>query len=120
MIDYRAAVVSKAYRIVRGPDYNQVLYDLRERLESSQPIYEVALDDSRSWEYVRDNVYPPMARYMKRMKLDPVTGHGLVVVVFYGGLAHFVLGEDFVEVFREIEGLNETAFHFRVMRWVAG
>ncbi len=120
MIDYKAAMLSKAYRTIRGPDYNQVLYDLRERLESSQPVYEVVLDDSRSWEYVRDNVYPPIARYMKRIKLDPVSGHGLVLVVFYSGLAHFVRGEDFVRVFREMESINESAFHFRVMKWLAG
>ncbi|MEJ5376822.1 MAG: STAUR_1299 family protein [bacterium] len=118
MGSYLDTLLGKAYMSMPGEHYNRY----RQRLADSQgeaPLhYEVPLMEDRPWEYLRDRVYPSFARYLKDKSLDPEDPKGVVVAVFRRATCYLLRGEDFIEVFKEMEGLNPTAYHFRVLRWL--
>jgi hypothetical protein len=41
-----------------------------------------------------------------------------VVAAFLGQRCHLLDGERFLDVLSEMDGLNASALHFRVLRWV--
>lgn len=118
MANYLDLLLGKAYESMEGEFYNSY----RERQQESERekilYYEVSLMQDRPWEYMRDRVYPAFARYLKNKSLDPETARGVVVAVFHGSRCYLLKGEDFIDVFKEMEGLNQSAYHFRVLRWL--
>lgn len=119
MSDFRDIFFSKAFKKVPGIDYNRISYELREGKREPFIIYEVVLKENDTWEYVRDNVYPRLARYLKQKGIDPSLGEGFIVALFFKEYVYLISGIDFVKTFCEMEGLNFSAFHFRVLRWLS-
>ncbi len=119
MPDYKDLLLTKAFKIVPGIEYNKVAYELREKEGDSLLIYEVVLDKDKTWDYLRDIVYPKLAKYLKEKGLNPSSGEGLIISLFMRDFVYLIKGTDFFKVFCEMEGLNQAAFHFRVLRWLA-
>ena len=70
------------------------------------------------WEHFRDNAYPPFVRYLKDKSIDPENPRGVTVAVFFQDCCYLLDGRAFLDVLREIEGLNTAALHFRVLQWL--
>lgn len=118
MEDFRDVLFSKAFKIVPGTAYNRASHEMREA-EAYALFYEVVLEEGQGWEHLRDKVFPSFARYLKMKSVDPESSKGVVASIFYKDKAYFIEGPDFFRVFREMEGLNASAFHFRVLKWLA-
>lgn len=119
MPDYLKLIQSKAFRADPGIDYNKISNELREKGEGAFLLYEVAIKENDRWEYLRDRLYPQLIRYLKENGLDPSSGEGLVVAIFFKEMVYFLRGTDFFKIFCEMEGLNFSAFHFRILRWLS-
>jgi hypothetical protein len=122
MADYLPLLFRKAFRVIPGADYNRTLEELTSGGKSIEraPFYEVALDDGKPWEYLRDRVYPSFVRYLKNKGIDPENPDQVTVAIFHRDQCYLVGGPQFIEMFQEMEGINPAAFHFRVLRWLAG
>lgn len=118
MADYKDILFSKAFKIIPGLEYNKTAYELRAKEGTPFVIYEVIIKEEGSWPYLRDKVYPNLARYLKEKGLDLTSGEGLIIALFYKDHVYFIKGMDFIKAFCEIEGLNLAAFHFRVLSWL--
>jgi hypothetical protein len=119
MPDFKEVLFSKSFRTVHGAEFNQVYSSVREMSEPPLLIYEIVLRDDQTWDDMRNKVYPSLARYLKHKGLNPFSGAGFVVALFFKDFAHFIKGEDFFKAFRKMEGLNFTAFRFRVRKWLS-
>jgi len=119
MPDHLTLIQSKAFRIIPGIDYNRISYELREEGEGSFILYEIVIKEGDRWEYLRDHVYPRLVRYLKEKGLDPSSGEGVIVSIFFKENVYFLRGSDFFKIFCEMEGLNLSAFHFRTLRWLS-
>lgn len=119
MPDYKDLLLPKAFKIIPGIEYNRVAYELREKEGDALLIYEIVLDKEKPWEYWRDTVYPKLVRYLKEKGRPPSSGEGLIISLFFKDFVYLIKGADFFRVFCEMEGLNQAAFHFRVLRWLA-
>ena len=117
MADYRGLLFPKAFRVVPGPQYNEVSQQLRE--SQNLFFYEVILTPDTTWESLRDRIYPALARFLKSKSIPPDLGNGVVVSLFFQD--HFYLLEDseFLKTYAEIEGLDPKAFHSRVLDWLS-
>jgi hypothetical protein len=110
---------SKAFSTGHGIDYNRVSYELREKHPDNPiVIYEVVLKEGHSWEHLRDNVYPSIVRYLQAKRLNPETGKGLIVTLFFNDRFHMIECPDFMEVYREMENLGPESFRFRIRQWL--
>ncbi len=120
MADYMDLLAQRAFRIVPGIAYNSTLAELTAGGNPEKLVfYEVALGDGKPWEWLRDHVYPALARYLRSKKIDPEEPERLVVSVFFKDRCYLLGGREFMRVFREMEGLDASGFHFRVLRWLA-
>ncbi len=119
MFNFIDLLLSKAFKVIPGIEYNRVSYELREEGKDSFLIYEIVIEENKTWEYLRDRVYPNLAKYLKEKKLDPSSGEGLIIALFFKDYAYLIRGKDFFKVFCEIEGLNPSALNFRVLRWLS-
>ncbi len=115
---YLDLLLGKAYLSMPGEHYNRYRQDLADSAQERVLHYELSLMEDRPWEYLRDRVYPFFARYLKYKSLDPESPEGVVVAVFRGSTCYLIKAKDFIDVFKEMEGLNPTAYHFRVLRWL--
>lgn len=118
MADFKEVLLSKSFRTVHGTEFNQVYSSVREMSEPPLLIYEIVLRDDQTWDYMRNKVYPFLVRYLKHKGLNPSSGSGFVVALFFKDFVHFIKGKDFFKAFCEMEGLNSTAFRFRVLKWL--
>jgi hypothetical protein len=117
MKDFKETIFSKAFSVILGTEYNRVAQEMRE--DDFACFYEVVLPEDKSWEYLKDRVYPSMARYLKFKSMDPESGRGLVVSVFHGEICYLIEGPSFLEAFQEVEGIDRAAFRFRVLKWLS-
>ncbi|HYU31239.1 MAG TPA: STAUR_1299 family protein [Thermoanaerobaculia bacterium] len=117
MEDFRKAVIAKAFREIPAETYNRVLADLT---AGAWPplVYEVAVPEAGPWEGFRDAAYPPFARYLKSKRIDPEDPRGVVVSAFLGSRCFLLEAPAFLGILREMDGLNASALHFRVLRWL--
>jgi hypothetical protein len=121
MEDYKKILFSKAFAKVPGRDYNRVSYELRGKGDERYKLfYEVVLTENTRWEDLRDKVYPSLIRFLKNKSIDPENATGVVISVFYMDYFHLIEVQEFIRAFCEIEGLNNSAFHFRILRWLSG
>jgi hypothetical protein len=118
MTDFKETIFSKAFSVIKGPDYNRVAQEMRE--DDFALFYEVVLTEDMRWEHLRDRIYPSLTRYLKSKSMDPESGSGLVVSVFYEELCYLIEGPSFLGAFQEVEGLDRAAFHLQVKAWLAG
>lgn len=120
MADFRDTLLAKSFSRGHGTEYNRTSYELR-RADPVRPVllYEVVLDENDRWERFRDDVYPRLARFLRAKRLDPETGRGLVVTLFFKDHFHMIRCPDFMDVYRDMEDLSPESFHFRVLQWLA-
>ena len=120
MKDYRKLLFSRAFQIVEGSEYNRVSYELREEnRQTLRSIYEVVLEESHSWDHLKEKVYPPLVRYLKYKGLHPSSGIGLVVSVFFKDSFYLIEGSHFLHFYCEMENLAPEAFYSHVVRWLS-
>ncbi|MBN2358547.1 MAG: hypothetical protein JXR83_03780 [Deltaproteobacteria bacterium] len=121
MADFRQALQARAFRRIRGADYNRAREEIEAGREPGVAVklfYEVILDDDVGWEAFRDRTFPRFARYLRDKKHDPESPRGVLVAVFANERCLLLHGPDFVSLLTEIEGLNAAALHFRVLQWL--
>ncbi len=111
-------LLDKAMEVVPGAEYNRALERLSTGPMAGRAFYEAVLPEGQGWPYLRDRVYPGLARWLKGKRLNPETGRGAAVSLFVGDRCYVFRAEDFLDAFREIEGLSPTGFHFRVLQWL--
>jgi hypothetical protein len=116
MDPFRDLLLSKAFQVVPGPRYNQVSQDLRE--SGNILFYEVVLREDTPWEYLRDQVYPVLARYLKYKSISPELPEGVVVSLFFQDRFYLLQASEFLQAYREKEGLDPDSFHARVLEWL--
>ncbi len=119
MNDFREALLKRAFRIVRGVDYNRARRELIEQAEIVPVIYEIRLPEQGGWEEFRDATFPLLVRYARSQGIDPENPRLLIAAIFFKDHAYFIEGRDLMEFLCEMEGLNSQALHFRVLRWLA-
>ncbi len=119
MSDFRARLLGRAFRVVPGPEYNRARRELLDRAAVAPVIYEVTLPAQGSWEAFRDATFPLLVRYLRVQGVDPENPVLLVVALFHGDHCYLIEGRDFLDALCELEGLNDRALHFRVLRWLS-
>jgi hypothetical protein len=117
MHDFRPALLAKAFREIPADSYNRVLGELTAD-EWPPLVYELVVPEAGPWEGFRDGAYPPFARYLKSKRIDPEDPRGVVVAAFLGSRCFLLEAPAFLDVLREMDGLNASALHFRVLQWL--
>jgi hypothetical protein len=118
--DFKDRLLGRAFRVVPGTNYNGVSYELREKNRSTSfQLYEVVLDENSTWDYLKDQIYPSLARFLKYKSVDPAVGRGVVISLFFMNQFYLIDYPDFVRVYCEIEGLTEGAFRLHVITWLS-
>lgn len=118
MQDYRDVLTAKAFREIPAEAYNRVLGEIT--ADDWPPlVYEVVVPEAGPWETFREAAFPPLARYLKSKRIDPEDPRGVVISAFLGSRCFLLEAPAFLEVLREMDGLNASALHFRVLRWLA-
>ncbi len=119
MFDYKRALIARSKERIPGVSYNNFLRAHLEKEEARRPlIYEITVKENEPWEQFRDRTFPSFARYLKSKKLDPEYPKDVIIAAFIGDYCYLIEGQEFIELFKEIEGLNSAAFHFRVLQWL--
>jgi hypothetical protein len=118
MQDFRDILIAKAYREIPAEAYNRVLGELTAD-EWPPLVYEVVVPEAGPWAEFRDAAYPPLARYLKSKRIDPEDPRGVVISAFLGSRCFLLEAPAFLDILREMDGLNASALHFRVLRWLA-
>jgi hypothetical protein len=123
MTDFRDLLRDKATESVAGERYQELRRRRSVERESSGRgddalYYEVLVPPAGAWETFREAVFPPYARWLRAHRLDLAAPRGVVVAAFLGERCHLLDGERFLDVLSEMDGLNASALHFRVLRWV--
>ena len=122
MTEYCKNLISKAFKVIPGSDYNRTLGEYLEEtsdISTRQLFYEVVLPDENSWEYFRDKNYPSFARYMKNRAINPENPRGVIVAAFIRDQCYLLQGQDFVDLLAEMEGLDSSGLHSRIKQWLA-
>jgi hypothetical protein len=119
MASYADILTAKAVFTLAGSDYNRYLDSFIDPTGRISLFYEVPLLQERPWSHLRDQVFPAFVRFLRSKSLDPETGEGVLVAFFLGERCYLIEGPKFLQAFREIEGLSSSAFHFRVLQWLA-
>jgi len=120
MADFQDILLAKSFSRGHGTEYNSISFEIRRsNPESPTLLYEVVLDENDRWTRFRDDVYPRLARFLRAKRLDPETGRGLVVTLFFRDHFHLIKCPDFMDAYRDLENLSPESFHFRVMQWLA-
>lgn len=118
---FRETLFCKAFLVVPGPQYNRVSYEMRGQGTAKRlTFYEVILAQEIEWGTLRDRTYPPLARYLKAKSINPLAPAGVVVSLFFEDYFYLIEASEFMRAYREMEGIDATAFQQRVKRWLAG
>lgn len=117
MQDFRDVLIAKAFREIPAEAYNRVLGELTAD-EWPPLVYEVVVPEAGPWEDFRDKTYPSFARYVKSKRIDPEDPRGVVISAFLGSRCLLLEAPAFLNILREMDSLNASALHFRVLRWL--
>jgi hypothetical protein len=110
MASYADILKAKAVHSLAGSDYNRYLDSFIDPTGRISLFYEVPLLKEPPWTHLRDQVFPAFSRFLKSKSL---------VALFLGERCYLIEGPKFLQAFREIEDLSSSAFHFRVLQWLA-
>jgi hypothetical protein len=119
MSSYADMLASKATHTIPGREYNRYLDSFVDPSGRISQFYEVPLLQEQPWSHLRDRVFPTFVQFLRSKSLNPETAEGVLVALFLGDRCHLIEGPRFLQAFREIEGLSSSAFHFRVLQWLA-
>jgi beta-N-acetylhexosaminidase len=105
----------------KGPVHraNELIDEVRTRVREElgrSYNYEVVLA-GRTWEYVRTEVGPRLALYLRSKKLAITRSPELFLSVFLEDTLYFVHSSDFYELLRITEGLPRESFDAIVRAW---
>jgi hypothetical protein len=114
MTDLRARIASRAFETLAGASYHRY----RETALSG-PFYEIPLRETTPWTEITERVWPELARWLEIRRIAAEDPRGVVLAIFVGDTCYLVRAEAFRDLFCEVEGLNRSAFHFRVRQWLA-
>lgn len=115
---FRDMVIAAAFKSVPGQHFNEARRQFVEQDGGVTVLYELTLPETGSWEEFRDKTFPLLVKYLYAQGLNPEDPRAVVITVFYRDKCYFVEAKKFMAAFREVEGLNTQAFHFRVLRWL--
>ena len=118
MQDFRDVLLAKAFREIPAEAYNRVRGEMA-AADGPSLIYEVVVPEAGPWESFREAAYPPLARYLKSKRIDPEDPRGIVISAFLGSRCFLLEAPAFLDILREMDSLNASALHFRVLRWLA-
>ena len=121
MSDYGASLISRAFRIIPGADYNRTLEESFEEMAATglrQLFYEVVLSAEKPWEDFRDKHYPTFSKFMKSRSISPEKPQGVIVAVFLAKQCYLLDAQEFVNVLVEMEGLDSATLHSRMGQWL--
>jgi len=116
---YLTLLVEKSFEIIPGEHYNQYRLEVAERMGDSFLFFEISLLEVKPWRALRERTYPLFVRYIKAKLIDPTTANGVVVAVFHADKCHLLKGEDFLKVYREIEGIDRETFLQKIQQWLS-
>jgi len=117
--DFRDLLRDQASETLAGAAYNDRRRRRAEQADGDGALfYEVLVPTAGGWESFRDATFPPFARWLRAQKLDLRAPRGVVVAAFLGDRCHLLDGERFLAVLSEMEGLNASALHFRILQWL--
>ena len=119
MLPYLETLLGKSFEAIPGETYNQYRQDVAEQTGDTYLFYEISLMPEKPWKFLRDKVYPVFARYLKAKLVDPTNAPGVVVAVFHSNRCYLLKGEDFLQAFCELEGLDATEFRQTVEQWLS-
>jgi len=119
MAHYVELLQGKSFESIPGEFYNQYRLDVAEQSSDSYLFYEISLMEEKPWTILRDKVYPLFVRYIKSKRINPFTASGVVVAVFHGDRCYLLQGEEFLEVYRKVEGVDTEVFAEKVQQWLA-
>jgi len=119
MPPYLKLLLEKSYEIIPGELYNQYRLEVEEEIKDSYLFFEFSLLEEKPWSALCERTYPLFARYIKAKLIDPTTAYGVVVAIFHANKCHLLKGEDFLEAYREIEGIDHATFRERVEEWLS-
>lgn len=114
MVDLRALIASRAFETIAGASYNRY----RETAPAER-FHEIPLRETTPWNEIPERVWPELARWLDLRGLDAEEPRGVVLAIFVEDTCYLVRAEAFRDLFCEVEGLNRSAFHFRVLQWLA-
>ena len=116
---YLKLLVEKSFEIIPGEHYNHYRLEVAERMGDSFLFFEISLLEVKPWRALRERTYPLFVRYIKAKLIDPTTANGVVVAVFHADKCHLLKGEDFLKVYREIEGIDRETFLQKIQQWLS-
>ncbi|MFB3926886.1 MAG: STAUR_1299 family protein [Syntrophales bacterium] len=119
MDQFKKVIFSKAFDIIPGPEYNRFAFDLREKSGGAIFMYEIVMKDDHSWEHLKEKAYPNLVRFMTYKRIDPEGGERCVVALFFRGFFYCMWSADFIQAFREIEGLSPAGFRAQARKWIS-
>ncbi|MBW1980723.1 MAG: hypothetical protein JRJ12_05840 [Deltaproteobacteria bacterium] len=118
MARYLEFMLAKAFETIPGELYNQYRSDVAAEIKEQYLFYEISLMEEKSWEYLRDWVYPNFTRYIKAKQRNPTMAERVVVAIFHGNSCYLLQGKDFLGAFQQLEGLDAMAFAAQVRQWL--
>lgn len=117
MTDFRETLLSRAFQVLPGAEFNRTWKAL---WEGGDFVFELVVPEHGSWEEFRDKTYPIFAKYLKRKFINPEHPSGVVVAAFFREECYLVGGPDFIQAFREMEGVKDPEeFHSKVLEWLS-
>ncbi|MCS7337829.1 MAG: STAUR_1299 family protein [Verrucomicrobiae bacterium] len=115
---FRDIVIAAAFKSVPGQYFNEARRQFTEQDGGVTVLYELTIPEAGSWEEFRDKTFPLLAKYLYAQGLNPEYPRSVVITAFYRDKCYFIEATKFFAAFKEIEGLNSQAFHFRVLQWL--
>ncbi len=121
MSDYGASIISRAFSVIHGADYNRTLEESFKEMATTglrQLFYEVILSAEKPWEDFRDKYYPTFSKYLKSRSISPEHPQGVIVAVFFIDQCYLLDAQEFVNVLAEMEKLDAAGLRSRIKKWL--
>lgn len=119
MTDFHEMIFKKANMVVPGVEYNRFRQKYLNDDTGQKVFFEIVLSPDDNWSGFRDKNYPTFVRYLKEKSIDPEYPEGVLVAIFFKDLCYLLEGEEFLNVLKEMEGLNNAALYFRILQWLS-
>jgi hypothetical protein len=121
MSNYIACLISRAFRVIPGADYNRALEESFDEMAATGVrylFYEVLLNEEKPWEDFRDKTYPTFCKYMKSRSISPEKPLGVIVALFLANQCHLLDAQQFVNVLVEMERLDAASLRSKIGQWL--
>ena len=75
--------------------------------------------EEKTWQFIRDREYPLFVRYLKTKGFDPTTARGVVVAIFHTDRCYLLKGEDILNTYLDMEGIDPAGLLQKIQRWLS-